>query len=101
LDSDSDSASLAKLLNTYAPATLGLLAAALVLLIAVLGVGVALLRRSPASSSSISSLVSRGTPRYAQVPLTVPELGEYTGSSKEAYEEPRYSDRGEEYSDRV
>lgn len=95
--SDSDSNSdLSKLLNTYAPATLGLLAAALVLLLAVLGVGITLLRRS--SSTAVSSL--RGAPRYAQVPLHVPELGEYTGASKEAYEEPRYNDRGE-YRDQV
>lgn len=83
-------------MNTYAPATLGLLAAALVLLLAVLGVGITLLRRS--SSTAASSL--RGAPRYAQVPLHVPELGEYTGASKEAYEEPRYNDRGE-YRDQV
>ena len=96
--SDSDAE---KLLNKYAPVVVGLLAATLALLLAVLGVGAALSRRVMARPSR--SMALRRNSRYSQVSLNVPELGEYTGLSKEnnnRSNEMRYAESGE-YTDRV
>lgn len=98
-DTDSDSEA-SKLLDTYAPATIGLLSATLALLLAVLGVGIALLRRMTSRPSRSTAL--RRNSRYSQASLNVPELGEYTGLNKENNNnsEMRYAESGE-YTDRV
>ncbi|KAL5501924.1 hypothetical protein ACEPAH_9185 [Sanghuangporus vaninii] len=91
-DTDTDSSSADKittLVNTYAPAALGLLAGAIALLIALIAIGVALLRRIKRNEGPRHFMPSTS---YQTVPLTVPHFTEMKDGAHE-YEEPRYSDR--------
>ncbi|KAL5519697.1 hypothetical protein ACEPAG_1357 [Sanghuangporus baumii] len=91
-DSDSDSSSadkIATLVNTYAPAALGLLGGAIMLLIVLIAIGLTLLRRIKRNEVPRHFMPSTS---YQTVPLTVPHFAETKDGAHE-YEEPRYSDR--------
>ncbi|KAI5118564.1 hypothetical protein M0805_005855 [Coniferiporia weirii] len=86
-NSGSSSDQLNKLLNTYAPAALGLLAGAVILLVVLLIISIGLLRRSSKDSAPMRSLA----PSYRPVPLTMPSSKMQEDGTHD-YEEPRYSD---------
>ncbi len=83
---DTDDASMLKKLNNVAPIALGLLGTILALLVAVLIVGIVLLRRSPKGYAEI--LPTRNvSPSYAQVPVTMPSSKMRTDGTHD-YDEP-------------
>ncbi len=61
-----------KKLNNLAPVVLGLLGAILALLVAVLIVGIVLLRRSPTKGYTEILPTRNVSPSYSQVPVTMP-----------------------------
>ena len=76
-----------KKLSDLAPIALGLLGAAVVLLLAVLAVGITVLRRTPKDVLPTRNIEST----YHQVPLGMPSSKLASDGSHE-YDQPRYSD---------
>ena len=85
---NSNSDMLRRLTNTYAPVLGGLLVATIVMLLALMGMAVVLLRRTRRANGS--TLPGRNVaPSYQQVPLNLPK-STMADTSKYEYEEPKY-----------